>query len=288
MAVNRYRFYLGPLGALQALPRLPANNPPEFSLTVPGAGHTSLSGAVTVDRIGNGKARRVWALNFENLKEDEELLVQAAIRRAANATLRLYDPRKRNSLPEDVSTGGSSTLSTLAFTDVGAATPVFLAADVPTAFVGLLSGGINWPTVTNTQQLWGTTERHPLLSGSTYRFSAYVKGSTTFKFGTRPFNTAGVEQATVLDGANTGTATGTWQRFSWLYTPAAGIASAYFGIQATGSGSLQTTAWQVQTDEALLAWTFGHGCPEVAAQLSVTGGYYKTKYHRLPLVLQEL
>jgi hypothetical protein len=287
MAINRYRFYLGPLGLMQALPRLPSGNSPEFSIAAPGAVHTSLSGAMTVDRTG--RFRRGWSFSFDNLKEDEELLLQAAMRRSANAPLRLYDPRKRNSLPEDVSTGGSSTLSTVAFTDVGAATPAFLAGDVPALFSGVLSGGINWPTVTNAQQLWGTFEKHPILTGSTYRFSAYLKGSTTFKFGARPFNLAGVEQATVLDGTNTGTATGSWQRFSWAYTPAAGIASAYFGIQATGSGNLQTTGWMVQTDEtSLLAWAFGYGCPEVAAQLSATGGYWRTKYHRLPLVLQEL
>jgi hypothetical protein len=286
VAVNRYRFYLGPLGQLLALPRTMMSDMPEFSLSVPGAIHTSLSGASTVDR--SGRARRAWSVNFDMLTEDMELPVQAAIRRSANAPLRLYDPRKRNSLPEDVSTGGSSTLSVLAFSDIGAATPVFLAGDVPAAFSGLLAGGVNWPTVTNAQQLWGTTERHPILTGSTYRFSAYVKGSTTFKLGVRPFNTAGVEQANVLDATNN-TATGVWQRFSWVYTPAAGIASAYFGINATGSGNLQTTGWMVQTDEASLsAWAFGYGCPEVAAALSTTGGYWRTKYHKAPLVLQEL
>lgn len=285
MTVNRYRLYAGPLGALTALPRLPAEYPPDVTQAAPSAVHTSLSGAVTVDRMG--RVRRAWSLNYQFLTEDEELLLQALVRRSANATLRLYDPRRRNSLPEDVSTGGSTTRSVVAFSDIGAATPVFLAADVPTTFSGVLAGGVSWPSVTNTQQLWGTFEQHPILSGCTYLFSAYVKGTTTFKFGVRPFNTAGVEQANVLDTVNN-TATGAWTRFSWLYTPAAGIASAYFGLNATGSGNLQTTGWMVQTDEALKAWTFGYGCPEVAAGTQVASGYYKTKYAKFGYVLQEV
>jgi hypothetical protein len=284
MAVNRYRFYIGPLGFLLPMPGLPKSSPPQTSMSTPGASHTSLAGATTIDRTG--RPRRTWGVNWDFLKEDEELVLQAALRRAANADLRFYDPRMRNSLPEDVSTGGSSTRSVAAFTDIGAATPVFLAADVPALFSGLLAGGINWPTVTNGQQLWATFERHPILSGSTYRFSAYVKGSTTFKLGARPFNTAGVEQANVLDGT-TNTATGAWQRFSWNYTPAAGTGSAYFGINANGSGNLQTTGWMVQTDEALLAWTFGYGCPVVGLQLDSSGGYFKTR-HKLGLIIREL
>jgi hypothetical protein len=285
MVVNRFRFYLGPLGTLHELPGLPTETPPQFALSIPGVEHRSLSGRGTVDR--NGRLRRSWGLGFDWLTEDQELAIQAALRGSANATLRFYDPRKRNSLPEDVSTGGSTTRGVTAFTDVGAATPVFLAADVPTDFSGILAGGINWPMVTNTQQLWGTFERHPIFTTSTYRFSVYAKGSTTFKLGVRPFNLAGVEQANVLDAA-TSTATGVWQRFSWVYTPAAGIASAYFGLNATGSGNIQTTGWTVQTDEPLLKWTFGYGCPEVTTQLDASGGYWKTKYHKVGLIIREL
>lgn len=285
MAVNRYRFYLGPLGFLHELPPLPADSSPDGVMSIPGVEHRALGGRGTVDR--SGRLRRSWNLRFAYMAEDDELAIQAALRRSANAPLRFYDPRKRNSLPEDVSAGGSITRGVTAFTDIGAATPAFLAGDVPTDFSGILAGGINWPTVTNGQQLWGTLERHPVVSTSTYRFSVYVKGSTTFKLGVRPFNAAGVEQANVLDGT-TNTATGSWQRFSWLYTPAAGIASAYFGLNANGSGNIQTTGWSVQTDEALLKWTFGYGCPEVTVSLDVPFSYWRTKYHAEALQVREL
>jgi hypothetical protein len=283
MTINRYRLYAGPLGTLYSLPRVPLSGPPDTPLSMPAAVHTALDGHVTVDRIG--RIRRSWTIGYDWLTEDEELVAQSLVRRSANAPLRVYDPRRRNSLPEDVSTGGSSSLSVVAFTDIGAATPVFLAADVPTVFSGILAGGVNWPAVTNAQQLWGTFEQHPVLSGSTYRFSVYVKGSTTFKLGARPFIGA-VEQANVLDATNN-TATGAWTRFSWLYTPAVGVTSAYFGLNATGSGNLQTTGWMVQTDEALKAWTFGHGCPEIAANVSVAASYWKLR-SKFQLVLQEV
>lgn len=285
MAINRFRYYLGPLGALQPLPPLPQDQDPEVGLTLSGAEFQSLTGRRTLHLSGRG--RRAWRFSWNKLTEDEELFIQAALRRTAAATLRYMDPRKRNLLPEDVSVGGSATLSTSAFVDVGAATPVFLLADVPTVFSGVLAGGINWPSVTNGQQLWGTTEQLPIVAGSSYRFSAYVKGSTTFKLGARPFNTAGVEQANVLDGT-TNTATGAWTRFSWDYTPAGGLGSVYFGINANGSGNLQTTGWMVQVDEALANWTFGYGCPEVYVQPQMQGGQWRLKYHKATIMVVEV
>lgn len=285
MAINRHRFYVGPVGSMVALPRSSVTDPPRPAMSIPGQEHRSLSGAGTIDR--SGRVRRAWGLSFSWLSEDEELAVQAAVRRSANAALRFYDPRKRNSLPEDMSTGGSITRSISAFTDIGAATPAFVPGDVPSVFQGILAGGLSWPGVTNGQQLWGTFERHPILAGSTYRFSAYVKGTATFRFGVRPFNISGVEQATVLD-ATTNTATGSWARLSWLYTPAVDITSVYFGLQATGSGVIQTTGWLVQTDEVLKDWTFGYGCPEVSAGFDVAMGYWRTKYHDISVVFREL
>lgn len=286
MAINRYRFYLGPLGYLQALPALPQSHDPEVGQSLPGAGHISLSGASTFDRVG--RSRRAWRFTWDRVTEDNELVMQAAYRRAANSPLRLIDPRKRNLLPEDVSTGGSSSLSVAAFTDTGAATPVWTAGGVPTEFLGLLSGRIVWNTVTNTQTLYGTTEQLPILVGSTYRISAYVKTTTTFKFSVRVFDVAGAEGAQVLDATNNASTAGVWTRLSWLYTPGAGVASVYAGLTATGSGNIETVGWQVQVDEALKAWTFGYGCPVVAVDPTLQSGYWRTKYHKPVLTLTEV
>jgi hypothetical protein len=287
MAINRFRFYIGPLGVLQPLPPLPQSYEPEVSNVFPGVEHVSLSGQSTLDTLG--RVRRRWRFTWDRLlSEDEELFIQAAHRRTANAPLRLLDPRKRNLLPEDVSTGGSSTLTTAAFTDVGAATPAFLPGDVPLEFLGVHAGSINWPTVTNAQQLWATFEKMPIMTGSTYRFSVYAKGSTTFKLGVRPFDYLGMEQATVLDGT-TSTATGVWQRFSWEYTPAVGVSSVYAGLNATGSGNITTTGWMVQIDESTLKnWTIGYGCPSVYVSPDLQGGYWRTRYHKAAISVVEV
>lgn len=286
MAINRFRMYVGPLGYLRALPPHPSGAPPEPQLITPAVAHVALSGRSTEQR--SGRLRRTWMLGWEWLTEDDETWLQALVRRSANSELRMLDPRKRNLAPEDVSTGGSSTLSVAAFTDVGAATPTWTAGGVPAALEGLLAGRVVWNAVTNTQTLYGTSERTPMVAGSTYRISAYVKTTTTFRFSARPFNTAGVEQAVVTDGTNNASTAGVWTRLSWLYTPAAGIGSAYFGLTATGSGNVETTGWQYQIDEPLAAWTFGYGCPVIRVAPVANAGYWKTRYHKLQLQLLEV
>lgn len=286
MAINRHRMYAGPLGYLRALSGHPTDSPPDSQLTIPGSAHTSLSGRTTFD--ASGRLRRAWMLTWNWLDEDEETFLQSLLRRSAGADIRLMDPRKRNLAPEDVSTGGSSTLGTSAFSKVGAATLVWTAGAVPTALEGVVAGRLVWTAVTNTQTLYGTFEQVPVLAGSTYRVSAYVKTTTTFRFSARPFNTAGVEQAAVTDAVNNASTAGAWTRLSWLYTPAAGIGSAYFGLTATGSGNIETTGWSFQVDEALKEWTFGYGCPIVRIAPVASGGYYKAKYQNLQLQVLEV
>lgn len=287
MAINRYRFYLGPLGYLTPLPGIPIQNVPAVQQGVPGAIHTSLGGRTTVDRLGT-KTRRSWNLAFEWLTEDQELWIQAALRRSAALPLRVIDPRKRNLAPEDVSTGGSTSSGVTSWIKTGAATLVWTAGSVPTALEAIVAGRLVWTAVTNTQTLYGNSELTPMLAGSTYRVSAYVKTTTTFRFSARPFNLAGVEQATVTDATNNASTAGVWTRLSWLYTPAGGISSAYFGLTATGSGNIETTGWSYQVDESLKNWSFGYGCPEVVPSLSVAGSYWRIKYTNVPLALVEV
>lgn len=286
MAINRFRFYVGPLGLMRPLPPHPRDSPPSAPIRQSGALHESLSGRTTLDRMG--RVRRSWPLTWDWITEDAETHLQALLRSSPNAPLRFIDPRKRNLLPEDVSTGGSASLSTAAFTDVGAATPVFTSGGLPTDLTGLVSGRIVWNTVTNTQTLYGTSEQLPIIAGSTYRISAYVKTTTTFRFSARPFNAALVEQAVVTDGTNNASTAGVWTRLSWLYTPAVGIAAIYAGMTATGSGNIETCGWAAQIDEPLLAWTFGYGCPQVNAIPNVDAGYWKTKYQKLQMTFVEV
>lgn len=282
MAINRFRLYVGPLGYLRALPGHPST--PEFAQTVPGASHQSLSGRTTFDT--SGRIRRGWNATWQWLTEDDETWLQALLRNSANYDLRIMDPRKRNLLPEDVSTGGSSTLGVSAFTELGAGAVAWVAGGVPSDLTVVVSGYLNWTGLTAAQRLYGSFENTPVIAGSSYTFSVYAKGTTNIQLTARPFDLAGVEQAVVV---STGQAvTASWQRYSWVYTPAAGIGSVQFGLSAVGSGNVQTTGWSAQIDEALKAWSFGYGCPQVRVVPTANGSYWRDRYHNLTMQLLEV
>lgn len=286
MAINRYRMYVGPLGLMRPLPPHPASMPPDTSLRKVGALHESLDGRTTLDSLG--RVRRSWALSWEKLTEDEETYLQSLLRGTANLPLRLMDPRKRNLLPEDVSVGGSRSQTAESFTDTGAATLAYSSGSVPVEFLGLAAGRLVWTGVTNTQTLYATEEKLPIISGSTYRISAFVKTTTTFRFSARPFDLLGVEGAVVTDATSNASTAGVWTRLSWLYTPAAGVCSIYPGMTATGSGNIETCGWMAQIDEPLANWTYGYGCPQVVVAPQATTGYWRTRYHAIQLALMEV
>lgn len=286
MAINRYRYYLGPLGLLQPLPGHPMGGEVSAPSRFSAAEHVSLSGRTTQDRLG--RVRRAWSLSWAWLDEDQELYIQAAARMQHTDQLRLMDPRKRNLAPEDISVGGSATKSVKAFTETGTGAIAWGSGGVPVELLGVTGGRVVWTGAANTSVLTGVTEKTPMIAGSTYRVSAFVKTTTTFKFIARPFDLLGAEQTTVQDGTNNASTAGVWLRKSWLYTPAAGICSAYFGFLATGSGNIETSGWSYQIDDTLKNWTFGYGCPTVTVANEVPNTYFRTKYANTGLALQEV
>ena len=161
----------------------------------------------------------------------------------------------------------------------------FHGGGLPTDYDGLVSGGLTWSGLGLGALLTASYEKMPILAGSTYRFSIWAKGSAGFKLMARPFDVAGAEQT--LATGSTETPTGAWTRYSWLWTPSVGQVAAYFGLQAQTTGSLSTTLWQVEMDQALTAWSFGAGCPEVVVSPDIDRTYWRTKYHQLSLVLRE-
>lgn len=157
---------------------------------------------------------------------------------------------------------------------------------VPTVLQGVLAGGLQWNPGFAGCQLLAIEENVPVLAGSVYQFSAYVSGNANVKLIARPFDVNGVEQTTVVSAAQT--VTGVMQRFSWTHTPAGGVASVQFGLEAQAAGSIQTTAWKVGIDEAsLTAWSFGAGCPVVVPDPQVSASYWRVKYWRPKLTLRE-
>lgn len=173
------------------------------------------------------------------------------------------------------------------FQALGVLPLAYLAGSVPTALVGYLGGGQDWSGLFLNSTLTAITEKMPIIAGSTYRFSVYAAGTAQVKLIARPFNSADVEQ-TVATGL-TETLTGTLTRYSWLWTPSAGQVSAWFGLQAQGTGNVQTTGWHVGIDRASLdPWSFGVGCPEVFVDSDISVSYWRLKYHQMRLVLREV
>lgn len=285
MAINRYRWYVGPYGALRALPPLPMGADPSVTPVIQGGIHRSLSGRVTRDRTG--VVKRAWSFEWTRLKQDDLTVVESLIYGAVRPPLYLIDGRRKNILHPDVSSGGSLTRSKSNFT-ASAGVLTWSQATSPHAdLLGVSDGQLAWTGVVNTNTLTHATDRLPVLPGSTYRVSAYLLGTTTCRLTAFPFDAAGAAMATVT--SSNLVLTGAYQRFDFLWTPASNPASVRFGLTATGSGNITTTGWQVEMDQALSAWSFGVGCPAVTLGENPEGGYpLGLKYFRSTLNLIEV
>jgi hypothetical protein len=260
MAINRFRFYLGPIGAMVPLP--PHKREPSLDATrdIVGQLQESLSGRRTLDVRA---FKKTWTLDWDWRLEDELLGLLRGYLGYANAPLRILDPRSRNLLPLNISTCGSELQAIDGFTKTGTGTLTYQAdATMPAELQGQLSGEIQLATATTGDVLMGTVETVPLIPYSTYLFTGYVKGSGQWTPAYQPVNAAGVVITTVWQ--NTLTLTGNWQQFSVSYTSDGTYPQMYFGQRCSASGTVQTTGWQLQIDEyARRPWLPGNGCPEV-------------------------
>lgn len=235
------------------------------------------------------------------------LRVQTAGSTLKVKTWRVVDPQPAawtlSAVDTVITAAGSVTLNSLLFPGNTNALPVlatfddlvllsspplvYLPGSVPSALAGVLAGAQSWSGLFLNSQLNATSEKMPVLAGSTYTFSCYALGTAQVKLVARPFDVAGVEQT--LAASSTQTLTGSYQRFSWVWTPSAGQVSAYFGLQAQGTGTATATGWQVVIDDAAtpIPWAFGVGCPTVSVDPDVPASYWRAKHHRIKLVLRE-
>jgi hypothetical protein len=288
VAINRYRFYVGPVGGLRALPPFSPSLTPEASPIILGGNHVTLSGRVTRDRIAT---KRQWEIGWERLKQDDLLAIESFMLRAQTNPYFLIDGRRKNILHADASATGNASRSKSSFT-ASAGTLTFAAATMPTELVGVLDSHLTWTGVanTNTLRVAGTNSPPglwmPVLPGSTYTFSAYLLGTTTCRLTAFPYNAAGVAQTAATSGNLT--LTGSYQRFNWVWTPLAGEVAVNFGLTATGSGNISTVAWQVEMDQAVSNWAFGFGCPEVVLAESPSSTYPKYPYYGYSIKLLEV
>ena len=291
MAINRYRFYLGPIGYLTALPPHKRDPSLDASRDIIGQLQEGLSGRRTLDIRA---FKKVWNLDWDWRLEDELLGILRGYLGFANSPLRIIDPRVRNLLPLNLSTGGSELQATDGFNRTGTGVLTYQAdATMPTELQGQLSGEIQLSGSTTGDSMMGVTETVPLLPYSTYLFTGFVKGSGQWSPAYQPVNAAGAVVTTVWTSALT--LTGNWQQFSVSYTSDGTYPQMYFGLRCSASGTVQTTGWQVQIDEyARRPWMPGNGCPEVivAKFQKKYQGYLRrsgvmTPYHTLNATILE-
>jgi len=260
MAINRYRFYLGPVGDLTPLPPHKRSPSLDASKDFVGQLQEALSGRRSLDIRA---FKKTWSLDWDWRKEDELLDLFRAQLGYANAPLRFMDPRSRNLLPLNVSTGGSELQAPDGFTRAGSGVLTYVAdATMPTELVGQLSGEVQLATAASGDTLTATYETMPLVTYSTYLFSAYVKGTGSWSTCFQRVNTSGAVVDTVFTGAVA--LTGTWQLVQMTYTADGAYPHIYWGLRNSSAGTVQTTGWQVQIDEYMRRpWMPGDGCPEV-------------------------
>jgi hypothetical protein len=293
MPLNPYRFYLGPLGAMQAMPPMTKGSNPASTAIMIGAEHVGLNAHTTFD-IGGFK--RQWPMSFSYRYEAELQNLIAAFRRISVGPfgrLRLLTARRTNCLSGQVSSGGSEKTSTSGFT-ASAGTLAFAALVAPSPPLTNLSGGQSWVSTTAGQTLLCGATETPVVPGASYLFSAFAAGTGTYTPTIQPYDIAGTP-LTAVTGAGAALAA-SWPSVAngrvGRYTPSPTVASFAVGWTATGAGTCNTTGWQVQIDPVSSTpapFVLGVGVPSVYIR-SMTEGYPSDTKLRVSsdLLLQEV
>lgn len=292
MPVNKFRFYMGPLGNVQALPPLPKGSNPEASGPLIGAVHQALSGRTTYDLFA---VRRNWTFGWKFLKESDLVMLVASYRRMnlpLGGSLRLMDMRKKNLLSPQISSGGSEHQSALGFTASNGTTVWAQASGLPPNLAPYLLGGQSWSGMSTGGTLTTSTTEMPAIPGSTYLFSAYGGGSGSYQPVVTPYDVTGtagtpVTGTTVAMSAGWSTAPNGVLQY---LVPSSGVASLSVGWKCTATGTLNTTGWQAEIDSGSgmpAVWGVGAGCPRVYVS-AMSEVYPYLGFYQSTVVLQEV
>lgn len=143
--------YVGPLGALEALPDVVSTQAPTVDVTRIGGMHRALAGGLTVDTFSR---KRTWTFPYDLLMDKQLAYVEALQWGNIRGPLRLIDPRRYNRLPEEVASGGTTTGTAGAFeSDNNSAIYWRPTRDMPGDLSTLgprrvLHGGLEWQILT--------------------------------------------------------------------------------------------------------------------------------------------
>lgn len=254
-------FWLGPLGGLRQLPLLPLSGRSDTTEDVIGGITTSLDGTPTQQVLGH---RRSWSLDWVTLDPDQAGPLRAwHLGLAGDVDLRLVDPRARNRLSRNGSSGGSYSGDTTGFSATAGTLAHAAVTDYPTTLTGLVSGGVAWsvPVSTAATLRVDDTLRVPLVPGETVTVGMLAKGTLGAQLGARQYTAGG---GTTDSLASSVTLAG-WAWLSHTLTPTADKVSGSLALTVASGAARTVTVGPALwcKGSTLPGWVAGSGCPVV-------------------------
>jgi hypothetical protein len=251
-------FWLGPVGALRALPSPSLGAGPEASSTRFGTVHRSLSGRPTVDRLG---IKRTWSLTWPYLDPDTHAYLDALHLGLITGPVWLVDPQRVNQLGIQAASVGSANHSTDGFTTTAGtlAWSPGIRAGAP------VDGGISWIVPAEGGRL-EATGHVPVPDAQPVTFSVFLAGTRPVRLTVTTENASGIpvsvlDSPPILPGA-------AGSRSSLLVTPAPGVAACRVAITTPPDtvATITTGAWQVQPGTLPGPWRPGGGAAVVIVE----------------------
>lgn len=285
-------FYLGPVGALQALPLV--GGEVNAGLDLSAATQRALGGARTVDYVGAPK--RIYQFSGEALTTDELSVLEAlALGAYGFGPLVLLDPWRTNQLDENLATGTGALATTEGFMAVtGSITSSTaqpsrglrsLAWAVTAVSQRMVTGALANVTAAQVTDI-------PVLPSTSY--AAAVKARLSASTGSARLDAYWFTAAGAAISSSTGTAaalsTGGTTTLSVVATSPA--TAALLRLSVTNTAYLAATTiylddWQLAMATSVPAWTMGTGVPRVAiTELDNTRSL--AGYEDATMTLQEL
>ncbi|MFB9926328.1 hypothetical protein ACFORO_42455 [Amycolatopsis halotolerans] len=241
MTAPYHPYYLGPAGALTAIPLAESVTPDIIPVQ---AVNSSIDGTATVERFGT---KRSWKLDYKGLTEDLESMLTMALSGALAGPLYLVDPLTTNLLSPIVATTGSAPGRNPFTTSAPGLSADIVAAAAPFA---VMPGHRNQLTSVNAS---GSTQ---ILSSPSvpvrpvvHTFSVYVKASAN----------ASVllsDGTSVIGAGSTGTPSA-WTRVTVSATSSSGALVPMFSVPV--GATLQAAALQLEAGATATPWRPGGG-----------------------------
>lgn len=251
-------FWLGPLGALRALPSPSLGGAPEMVPVRTGGLHRSITGRPTLDRLG---IRRTWVLTWPYLDEDTHRWLSLLYAGLLGGPVWLLDPTAGNRLPVQVATAGSVEHGPEGFATAGTLTWQATPVTPPDHPAPAGSGALTWTTADTGGGLLLTRSAVPVLPGEPVTFAASAASTVPVTLTAFVLNAADVVITTVSTAPATPSSGGARMR---LTVPATdGAASVRPGLVLGQAGTVTTSAWSLTSGPEPVEWSAGGGAAMV-------------------------